>query len=151
MLLLMATMFLCIGFEIAILYIDLQFDMLALPHRKSGGLVPEHVLAQFTTYYGVVTKNPYLLMFVLMTTLIGIIVENVYSLVPPWAGYSSLVLILLAMGGGIIKVIPSAQRLAADKDTLEDRSRMVYLMFPAHFFILICILLLAVAQSSWAL
>jgi hypothetical protein len=145
---LLAPVFVCIGFMIAILYIDLQFDMLGLPHRRTGGPMPTGVLGQVATYYGVITKNPYLLMFVMMTTLVCIIAEIVYAIVPPWAGYSSLVLILLAMGGGIIKVIPTAQRLATDKDTINARTRMVHGMFLAHIFLLIAILLLALVQFS---
>lgn len=144
-----AALFLCIGFMVAILYIDLQFDILALPHRRAGGPLPTSVLAQIATYYGVITKNPYLLMFVMMTTLVCIIAEIMYGLVPRWAGYSSLVLILLAMGGGIVKVIPTAQRLAIDKDTVDERTRMVKGMFPAHMFLLVTILSLAAVQFFW--
>ena len=141
-----AALFMCIGFMVAILYIDLQFDILSLPYRRTPGPVPNGVLGQIATYYGVITKNPYLLMFVMMTALVCIIFEIVYSLVPQWAGYASLVLMLLAMGGGIVRVIPTAQRLATDKDTVEERTRMVQSMFPAHMFLLACILSLAAVQ-----
>lgn len=141
-----AALFMCIGFMVAILYIDLQFDVLSLPHRHTRGPVPNSVLGQIATYYGVITKNPYLLMFVMMTALVCIVTELYYSLVPRWAGYASLVLMLLAMGGGIVRVIPTAQRLATDKDTVDERTRMVHSMFPAHVFLLTCILSLAAVQ-----
>jgi len=141
-----APVFIGLGFMIAILYIDLQFDLLGLPYTQSGAQVPPGVLGQVATYYGVITKNPYLLMFVMMTTLACIIAEIIYGLVPAWAGYTSLVLMLAAMGGGVVKVIPTAQRLATDKDSLEERSRMVKGMFPAHMFLLICILSLSAVQ-----
>ena len=144
-----APLFLCIGFMIAVLYIDLQFDILALPHRRASGPVPAGVLGQIATYYGVITKNPYLLMFVMMTTLICIIAEVVYDLVPRWAGYSSLLLIVLAMVVGVVKVIPTAQRLAADKDAAAERTRMVHGMFPAHILLLVTILLLTAVQFFW--
>jgi hypothetical protein len=143
---LQAPLFLCIGFMIAILYIDLQFDILGLPHRRAGGPIPDDVLGQIATYYGVITKNPYLLMFVMMTALACIIAEIVYDLVPRWAGYSSLTLMLLAMGAGIVRVIPTAQRLATDKDTVGERTRMVHGMFPSHIFLLVMILLLTAVQ-----
>jgi hypothetical protein len=143
---LQAPIFICIGFMIAILYIDLQFDILALPHRRAGGPAPSGVLGQIATYYGVITKNPYLLMFVMMTALLCIIAEIVYALVPRWAGYSSLVFMLLAMLGGIVRVIPTAQRLATDTDTIDERTRMVHSMFPSHIFLLIMILSLAAVQ-----
>jgi hypothetical protein len=146
-----APLFLCLGFMIAILYIDLQFDLLALPSKGSGGPVPSGVLAQIATYYGVITKNPYLLMFVMMTALVSIITQIVYAQVPTWAGYSSLVLMLLAMGGGVVLVIPTAQRLATDKDSIDERTRMVYGMFPSHMFLLVCILSLAAVQLAASL
>ena len=141
-----APVFIGLGFMIAILYIDLQFDLLGVPYRTSGKQVPAGVLGQVATYYSVITKNPYLLMFVMMTTLACIVAQIIYGLVPTWAGYTSLVLMLAAMGGGVVKVIPTAQRLATDKDSMEERSRMVKGMFPSHVFLLLCILTLAAVQ-----
>jgi hypothetical protein len=142
---LLAPVLVCIGFMLAILYIDLQFDMLALPYRRSGEPVPADVLRQITTYYGVITKNPYLLMFVMMTTITCIVVEILYDLVPRWVGYSSLALIGLAAAVTIIKVIPSAQHLSTDKDSADQRA--VHALFPSHICLLIVILLLALLQS----
>lgn len=141
---LLAPVLVCIGFMLAILYIDLQFDMLTLPYRRSGEPVPIEVLRQITTYYGVITKNPYLLMFVMMTTITCIVVEVLYDLVPRWVGYSSLLLMGLAAAVSIIKVIPSAQRLATDRDAADKRA--VFALFPSHICLLIVIILLALLQ-----
>jgi hypothetical protein len=104
------------------------------------------VLDPIAMYYRYITKNPYLLMFVMLTTLTCIIAQNVYGLVPRWAGYASLFLILLAMGAGTAKVIPTAQRLATGDDSVEKRTRMVHSMFPFHVLLLISVLLLTVVQ-----
>ena len=143
---LLAPVFVCIGFMIAILYIDLKFDILSLPHRRAGGPIPAGVLRQIATYYGVVTKNPAVLMFVMVTTLTCIVAEILYDLVPRWVGYSSVILIGLAMGVGIIKVIPTARRLAIDKDSADERTRIAHVMFRSHIFLLTAILLLALLQ-----
>jgi asparagine N-glycosylation enzyme membrane subunit Stt3 len=130
---------------IAILHTDLKFDMLALPYRRASEPVQADVLGQITTYYGVITKSPYLLMFVMMTTLTCIVMEILYDLVPRWVGYSSLVLIGLAMGVSIVKVIPAARCLATEKNAAEPR--VVHGLFPSHIFLLTVILLLALLQS----
>ena len=142
------ALFLCIGFMIAVLYIDLQFDLLAVPHRRTGGQLPASVLGQIAAYYGCITKNPYLLMFVMLTTLTCLIAEVAYDLVPRWAGYTSLFLMAVSMAGGTFKVIPTAQRLAAGKDTLDEQTRMVHSIFPFHVLLLVSILLLAAVQFS---
>jgi hypothetical protein len=148
---LVAPLFLCLGFMIAVLYIDLQFDLLAQPHRRAGGRLPTDVLESIATYYRCITKNPYLLMFVMLTTTICIVAEVVYALVPRWAGYSSLFLMGLAMSAGTFKVIPTAQRLAAGKDVLDEQTRMVHSIFPFHIVLLISILLLTIVQLATTL
>jgi hypothetical protein len=142
------ALFLCIGFMIAVLYMDLVFDISALPHRGAKGPLPPHVLEPIATYYRYITRNPYLLMFVMVTTLTCVIAQILYGVVPRWAGYSSLFLIVLAMAAGTIKVIPTAQRLATGKDSVEQQTRMVRSIFPFHILLLISILLLAVVQFS---
>jgi hypothetical protein len=141
-------LFLCLGFMVAVLYIDLQFDLLAVPHRRGRGRLPAEVLEPIASYYRCITKNPYLLMFVMMTTLVCLIAEVAYGLVPRWAGYASLCLMAFAMGVGTLKVIPTAQRLAAGKDTVDEQTRMVHSIFPFHLLLLTSIILLAAVQFS---
>lgn len=144
-------LFLCIGFMIAVLYIDLQFDISALSHRRTEGPLPADVLEPIASYYRCITKNPYLLMFVMATTLTCILAQIVYGLVPRWAGYASLCLMGLSMSIGTFKVIPTAQRLAAGKDTVDAQTRMIHGMLPFHIVLLINILLLAAVQFSTTL
>jgi hypothetical protein len=141
-------LFLCIGFEIAVLYMDLVFDLSALPYRHTKAVLPGEVMDPIATYYRYITRNPYLLMFVLLTTAVCIVAEVVYDLVPRWVGYSSLFFIGFAMMAGTLKVIPTAQRLAAATDPDDTRTRMVHSIFPYHLAILVCILSLAVVQFS---
>ena len=144
----LVPLFLCIGFMIAVLYIDLQFDLLALPYRRGRRPLPADVLESIARYYRCITKNPYLLMFVMLTTVVGLVSEVMYDLVPRWAGYSSLVLMGVTMATGTIKIIPTAQRLAAGKDPVDEQTRMVYSIFPFHLLVLTTVLLLAAVQFS---
>ena len=142
--------FVCIGFMLAVLYIDLMFDVTAVPYRRSGTALPRDVLVPIAHYYGRITQNPYVLMFVMLTTSVCLIAEVVYDLVPRWAGYSSLFLMGLAMVAGTVKVIPTAQRLASGKDPEDVQTTLVHNMFPFHILLFICILLLAAIQLSTA-
>ena len=144
------TLFLCIGFMMAVLYIDLMFDVSAAPYRRTKGALPRDVLDPITHYYGRITQNPYVLMFVMLTATLCIGAEIVYGLAPTWVGYSSLFLMGLSMVTGTLKVIPTAQRLGAGTDSEEVRTRMVHSMLPFHLVLLINILLLAAIQFSAA-
>jgi hypothetical protein len=144
----LVPLFLCIGFMLAVLYIDLMFDVSAVPYRRTGAPIPAEVVESIASYYRRITQNPYVLMFVMLTATLCIVAQIVYDLVPRWAGYSSLVLMAVAMLAGAGKVIPAAQRLAAGKDAEDTRTRLVHSMFPGHVALLISILLLALVQLS---
>ncbi len=140
------TVFVCIGFMLAILYIDLMFDVMSVPHRRSGTTLPKELLDPITHYYRRVTQNPYVLMFVMLTTTISLVLQIVYGLAPRWAAYTSLAVMGLAMVTGIVKVIPTARRLASGKDPAEVRTRLIHGVFTAHALLLVCILVLAAIQ-----
>ena len=144
------TLFLCIGFMMAVLYIDLMFDVSAVPYRHTKAALPKEVLDPITHYYGRITQNPYVLMFVMLTTAVSIGAQIVYGLAPRWVGYSSLFLMGLSMLTGTLKVIPTAQRLGSGKDPEDVRTRMIHGMLPFHIVLLINILLLAAIQFSAA-
>lgn len=145
----MVPLFFCLGFMFAVLYIDMTFDGTARAHRHSGASLSPEVLGPIASYYKIITKNPLLLVCILTTALGSIIAQNYYGLVPKWAGYASLFLILATMLTGVLKIIPMAQRMAAGKDSVAEQTRIVHAMFPFHgvmmlnTFLLIAVQLLA--------
>jgi hypothetical protein len=141
-------LFLCIGFMLAVLYIDLVFDMVALPYRKNRATPPKEVLESITSYYGRITQNPWLLIFVLTTSATCIIWEIVYKLVPPRISYCSIVVVSALMLIGVLKVIPAAHRLASGKESIEVQTRLVHSLFPYHILLLILTLSLTLLQFS---
>jgi uncharacterized membrane protein YhaH (DUF805 family) len=141
-------LFLCIGFMIAVLYIDLVFDTTALPYRRTKSVLPRDVLESITNYYGRITRNPYLLMFIMTTAATCIISEIVFDLVPPRIGYSSLALFGVMMLISTLKVIPAARRLASGKESTERQIRLVHSLFPYHVLLLIAIIALTLLQFS---
>jgi hypothetical protein len=140
------TLFLCLGFMMAVLYIDLMFDVSAAPYRRSNAPLPEDVLDPITHYYGRITQNPYVLMFVMLTTVACITAQIVYGVAPRWVAYSSLALMGLTMLTGTLKVIPTAQRLGTGRDSEEERTRMIHGMLPFHVVLLVNVLLMALIQ-----
>ncbi len=141
-------LFLCIGFFIAVLYMDLVFDISALPYRNSKSSLPKEILEPIVMYYAYITKNPYLLVFCLLTAAGSIAAQIVFHQVKPAVGYASAVLIGSIMMLGMVKVIPAAQRLASRKDDAEKQSKIVRGLFPSHVVILILTLSLALLQFS---
>jgi hypothetical protein len=143
-------LFLCIGFMLAVLYIDLAFDISALPYGKNKAAIPREVLESITSYYRRVTSNPWLLMFVMTTSATCIIWEIVYRLVPPRIGYGSIVLFGVLMLISMFKVIPAAHRLASGKESEEKKIQLTYSLFPYHVALLIIIITLTLLQFSSA-
>jgi hypothetical protein len=139
---------LCIGFMLAVLYIDLVFDMSALPYRKNKSALPREVLDSITNYYGKITRNPWLLIFVMTTSAVCIVWEIVYRLVPPPIGFSSIGLFGALMLISMLKVIPAAQRLASGKESVEERVRLVHSLFPYHILLLVAVICLTLLQLS---
>jgi hypothetical protein len=144
------ALFLCLGFMMAVLYIDLMFDVSAAPYRKTKAALPPEVLGSITHYYGRITQNPYVLMFVMLTTTLCIGAEIMYGLAPKWAGWASLFLMGLSMLTGTLKVIPTAQRVGSAKDPEDARTRMIHGMLPFHLVLMLNILLLTGIQVSVA-
>jgi hypothetical protein len=85
-------------------------------------------------------------MFVMLTTTVSLVAQLVYGLIPRWAAYASLAAMGLAMAAGIVKVIPTARRLASGKDPAEVQTRLVHGVLTAHVLLLACILVLAAIQ-----
>ncbi len=142
----MVPLFFCLGFMFAVLYIDMVFDVSARGHRHTGKPLPPDVLEPIVTYYRYITKNPFLLIGILTTALASIIAEIRYALVPAWAGYASLALILLTMLTGVLKIIPQAQRLAAGKDSIEQQTTLVHGLLPFHTVMMVNVFLLIAVQ-----
>ena len=142
------TLFFCLGFCLAIIYIDLVFDVSARPYRKTNTALPAEVLTPIATYYRYVTKNPWLLIFVMSVALTCIVAEVLLRLAPPWVGYSSLVIFGLIALLAMARVIPGAQRLASGKESVEKQTKLAHSLSSYHLVFLVLILSLVLLQSG---
>jgi hypothetical protein len=144
------VLFFCLGFCVAILYLDLVFDVSAVPYRKTHTALPPEVITPITTYYRYVTRNPWLLIYVMTVAITCIVAELLFRLAPRWVGYSSLAVFGLIALLAVARVIPGAQRLASGKESAESQTRLAHSLFPYHLLFLVLVLSLALLQSSTA-
>jgi hypothetical protein len=118
----------CGGFLLAVLWMDLMFDVQVLRHRQRGAELPESVLASIAAYYRRVTTDAWpmgrLIGAVMLTAVITLSIQIALSHQPRWLAPASLVLcggpVLLA----IVRVYPNAVRLAARSDAAPRQSAL---------------------------
>jgi hypothetical protein len=125
---------------------DLVFDLLAFPYRRSGANLPREILDPIILYYRFITKNPWLLIFVMLVAAVSLIAEVLFNIVPTWVGYSSIAMFAAIFLLSSLRIIPTAQRLASGRYAEDKQTRLAHSMFPAHILILILVLALAMLQ-----
>lgn len=129
----------CGGFLLAVLWMDLIFDVQVLGHRKAD-VLPEPVLASIARYYhrATTTARPMnrLIALVMLVLLVTLIFRTVRGGEPVWFTAASFVLaggpILLAA----VHTVPSAVRLGKRDDPLGEQTRLARSICRDH---LICL------------
>jgi hypothetical protein len=134
----------CGGFLLAILWMDLMFDVQVLRHRHRNVELPEPVLASIAAYYRRVTTEArpmgHLVGAVMATTLVTLAVR-----ISLGEGPRGLALASLLLGGGPIllafsRVYPNAVRLAARSDSSLRQSTLARSICSDHLLCLVGIL-----------
>ena len=143
----------CGGFLLAILWMDLMFDVQVLRHRQRGVELPESVLASIAAYYRRVTTDAWpmgrLIGAVMLTGVVTLVVQIALGHRPRWLAPASLLLcggpILLAL----VRVYPNAVRLAARSDAAARQSALARSICRDH---LLCLAGIAgfLALQLWA-
>lgn len=149
--LLLAT---CGGFLLAVLWIDLMFDVQVLRHRDRDAELPESVLASIAAYYRRVTTTArpmgHLVGAVMATTLVASGVQLAFADgsrgLPLAASFSCGIPILL----GVLRAYPNAVRLAARSDTALRQSALARSICKDHLICLSAILAFVVLELSAA-
>ena len=68
-------LFICSGFILTVLWIDLKFDWLAVPYRGKAGNLPEEVLAPMTYFYRYITGKPIVMATVMLLIVATIVLQ----------------------------------------------------------------------------
>jgi hypothetical protein len=126
------------GFLLAVLWMDLMYDVQVLKHDRSADL-SEAVLASIAGYYRRVTTEARpmshlvgAMMMVALATLVTRLASGALALSP---GVVSLALIAVPVALGLFRVVPNAVRLGRRADPAPAQSRLARAICRDH---LIC-------------
>jgi hypothetical protein len=142
----------CGGFLLAVLWMDLMFDVQVLGHGAPE--LPEPVLGSIAAYYRRVTTtaNPmgYLVAVVMLTALVTLALEIVVD-----PGQRSIALTSSFLAGGPIvlalaRIYPDAVRLGARSDDARRQSALARSICRLHMLCFIGILAFVVLQLATA-
>lgn len=130
----------CGGFLLAVLWMDLIFDVQVLGHR---GALPEPVLASIAGYYKRATTDSYP-----MSRLIAAVmaVAVVGSTVHVFTGAQALALRMAAVSLcaapaalALVRVVPDAVRLGSRRDDVGTQSALARAICRHHMVCLVCV------------
>jgi hypothetical protein len=139
----------CSGFLLAVLWMDLMFDVQVLAHRRAAEL-PEPVVASVAGYYHRVTtaSRPmsYLVAIVMAILLITLGLRAASGRDPLW-----LVLLSIPLAAGpvllaLLRTVPSAVRLGLRTGSPAEQTRCARAIWVDH---LVCIGCLVLFLGFW--
>jgi len=134
-----------------VLWIDLIFDSLVLPHHGSTEPLPEEVLGTMASFFKRITLKPRLIFVVMITMLTVVILQIVQGTVPASVAWTSLVIVTVPTGYATARVMPAARRLGTRKDSLEKQSELARSLFSMHtlsFVLMVTLLALQLYAAS---
>lgn len=137
------------GFLVAVLWMDLMFDVQVLAHRHEAHL-PEPVLASIAGYYrrATTTSRPMShLIAAVMAVLVGALaVRALDGRDPPWLILVSVPLALGPILLALVRTVPNAVRLGRRAGSTADQTRRARAVCVDH---LLCIGCLVVFLGCW--
>ena len=117
----------CGGFLLAVLWMDLMFDVQVLPHRRAAE-VPDAVLASIAAYYRRVTRDAspmgHLVGAVMAIAVVVLGVRIATGPGSPWPELVSLVLCGVPSALAFRRVLPNARALAIRVDSPARQSAL---------------------------
>jgi hypothetical protein len=129
----------CGGFLLAVLWMDLMFDVQVLRHRDPE--LPEPVLSSIAAYYRRVTTTArpmgHLIAIVMLTAIVTLVIQIGSSHRPPWLPVASLLVGGGPVGLAAVRVVPNAVRLGARSDTVLQQSALARSICRDHVLCLI--------------
>ncbi|MBV8929223.1 MAG: hypothetical protein JO152_08880 [Mycobacteriaceae bacterium] len=140
----------CGGFLLAVLWMDLIFDVQVLAHRKAGNELPEAVLASIANYYhrATTTSRPmsWLIAGVMVILLSTLALHGVRGTGPSWVDITTAALaagpILLALA----HTVPRAVRLGNRAGDVAEQTRLARVICREH---LVCTALMLAFLLLW--
>lgn len=145
----------CSGFLLAVLWMDLIFDVQALRHRPAGPEMSEAVLGSIAGYYhrATTTSQPMgrLIALVMLTLLGALGFEAFRGHEPGWVLSASAMLTAVPIGLALIRTVPHAVRLGHRADNLQEQSRLARAIGTDHLICAGCMLTFLVLWTARSL
>lgn len=142
------------GFLLAVLWMDLIFDVQALRRDGEGGGVSEAALASIAAYYRRATTEASpmgrLVGLVMLATFAGALEQLARGRDPLAGRVLAVALCGAPIGLALARVLPNAVRLGARRDPPAEQSRLARAVCRDH---LVCFVLIAgfvALQLAWA-
>ena len=141
---------LCGGFLLAVLWMDLMFDVQVLRYQDEDSELPEEVLSSTAAYYRRVTTEArpmgYAIGLVMLVTIAAVITE-IASGPSAWIGWVSLL-----FGGGpialaLLRVYPNAVRLGSRSDSPLGQSALARSICRDHLLCFGSMVVFVIAQA----
>ncbi|VBA39265.1 hypothetical protein LAUMK191_02872 [Mycobacterium attenuatum] len=130
----------CGGFLLAVLWMDLIFDVQVLRYPRASGDLPEPVLASIAAYYhrATTTSRPMsrLIALVMLTLVGGLVFEAIHGDQPGWLSTASAVLAGVPVGLAAVHTVPCAVRLGKRVDSSAQQTRLARAVCRDH---LVCV------------
>ena len=118
----------CSGFLLAVLWMDLIFDVQVLEHRSAGEELPEPVLASIANYYhrATTTSRPMsrLIALVMLILLAAFGFQAARGHDPAWLLATSAALAGVPVALALTRTVPNAVRLGHHADGRAQQSRL---------------------------
>ena len=129
---------LCAGFLLAVLWMDLMFDVQVLGHGDEA--LPDEVLDSIASYYRRVTTRArpmgHVVGGMMLLGILTLLFQTIRGAPPRWLGLVSLVLFGAPAALALLQVYPSAVRLGSRVDSAPEQSRLARTILRGHLLCL---------------
>jgi hypothetical protein len=134
----------CSGFLLAVLWMDLIFDVQVFGHQQGAAELPEQVLASIAGYYrrATTTSRPMsrLIALVMVTLLSSLGFASIRGHHPGWLLLTSAALAGVPVALALAHTVPSAIRLGGRLDSRVDQTRLARAICRDHLICFACLL-----------
>jgi hypothetical protein len=141
----------CGGFLLAVLWMDLMFDVQVLRYKDANRELPEEVLSSTAAYYRRVTTGArpmgYAIALVMLLTIVFVIAE-IASRPFVWLGWISLLLVGGPVVLALLRVYPNAVRLGSRADSPLGQSALARSICRDHLLCFASMLAFVIARAA---
>ena len=134
----------CGGFLLAVLWMDLIFDVQVFGHRASGAELPEAVLVSIASYYhrATTTSRPMsrLIALIMVILLSALAFQAFDGHEPGWLLVTSAAAAGIPVALAMVHTVPSAVRLGSRVDSVAVQSRLARAVCRDHLVCCVCML-----------